>query len=816
MKRYRSFNFLCGGIFLGLTVLLVIWGLFRTPYDPTAVNAMLKNAAPSLKHPFGTDQLGRDVLSRVMVGARTSFLIGAATILIGGLFGTVIGALAGYFGGTFDTILMRINDCLLAFPSILLALVLVCLFGTGEKNVILALGILFIPSIARVVRSEIKKERPKDYVANARLLGAGRLRILFVHMLPNIRATLLVTMAVGFNNAVLAEAGLSYLGLGVQPPNASLGRMLSEGQSYLRLAPWTVVFPGLVLVLCVLGVTLISDVYSGNSADTEDPVKARRKIRARLRAKYPEEAANEASETAGETAANDTADGTVPETGEPASKPAEAATGAVLEVSNLRIAFSTETNEPKEVVHGVSFSMMPGEKLGIVGESGSGKSVTALSVMHLLPENGAAIGDIRVRYEDESGAHDVDMSHYNAKDMQRYRGAEIAMVFQEPMSSLNPSMKIRKQMAEMLTHSEERPEPEALTKRLTDALLEVDLTDTDRILSSYPAKLSGGQRQRIMIAMAMLNHPKVLICDEPTTALDAETQEQILNLLTRLQKKYGTAILFISHDLSIVKRLCDRVLVFHDGLIAEEGKSEDIFEKPAEDYTKKLIAASKGADFASAMTVPGDSEEIVRVSHLHMYFGKKRGRNPLNYRTKVLENYNLTVRRGEVYGIVGRSGSGKSTLAKCLCGLLKPIVGTIELGGSVGMVFQDPYGSLNPSRSVQWLLEEPLRIRKVPKEERSARAKEMLSAIGLTEEYAERKITDLSGGQRQRVAIGMALMSQPDILVLDEPVSALDVTVQEQILALLADLHDRYKLTYLFITHDRDVMNRFATRVEVW
>ncbi|MBO7630883.1 MAG: ABC transporter ATP-binding protein, partial [Lachnospiraceae bacterium] len=456
------------------------------------------------------------------------------------------------------------------------------------------------------------------------------------------------------------------------------------------------------------------------------------------------------------------------------------------------------------------------EKLGIVGESGSGKSVTALSVMHLLPENGAAIGDIRVRYEDESGAHNVDMSHYNAREMQRYRGAEIAMVFQEPMSSLNPSMNIRRQMAEMLTHSEEKWDPEALEKRLVDALLEVDLTDTDRILSSYPAKLSGGQRQRIMIAMAMLNHPKVLICDEPTTALDAETQEQILSLLTRLQKKYATAILFISHDLGIVKRLCDRVLVFHNGVIAEEGRAEEIFESPAEEYTKNLIAASEGADFASSMAVPEDSEEIVRVSHLHMYFGKKRGRNPLNYRTKVLENYNLSVRRGEVYGIVGRSGSGKSTLAKCLCGLLKPVVGTIDLGGSVGMVFQDPYGSLNPARSVEWLLEEPLRIRKVPKEERAARARVMLSAIGLSEEYAKRKITDLSGGQRQRVAIGMALMSRPDILVLDEPVSALDVTVQEQILALLAELHDRYKLTYLFITHDRNVMNRFATRVEVW
>lgn len=787
MKRYRSFNFICGGCFLGFTVLLVLWGLIHTPYDPTAVDATLRNAAPSLSHPFGTDQLGRDVLSRVMVGARTSFFIGAATILLGGIVGTVLGAMAGFFGGFFDTALMRINDSLLAFPGILLALVMVCLFGKGEKNVILALGILFVPSIARVVRSEIRKQRPMDYVANAKLLGVGKLRILFVHMLPNIRATLLVTMAVGFNNAVLAEAGLSYLGLGVQPPDASLGRMLSDGQSYLGLAPWIVIFPGLILVLCVLGVTLISDVHSGNAADTEDPAATRKKIRRILRERYPEQVSED--------------------------------DGSVLSVTGLRVAFSTDSGEPKEVVHGVDFSLKPGEKLGIVGESGSGKSVTALSVMHLLPESGAAVGDIRVRYKDEEGSHDVDMSHYNAKEMQRYRGAEIAMVFQEPMSSLNPSMRIRKQMAEMLTHSEKGFEQKDIEEKLRNALLEVDLTDTDRILSSYPAKLSGGQRQRIMIAMAMLNNPKVLICDEPTTALDAETQEQILVLLDRLQKKYRTAVLFISHDLGIVKRICDRVLVFHDGVIAEEGAATEVFEHPKEQYTKELIAASVGKDFSGQMKVPadeGESSEIIRVSHLHVYFGKKRGKNPLRYRTKVLENYNLSVNKGEVYGIIGRSGTGKSTLAKCLCGLLRPIVGTVSVNGSVGMVFQDPYGSLNPAKSVNWLLEEPLRIRKVPKEERKKLAAEMLERVGLPPEYGERKVTDLSGGQRQRVAIGMALMSKPEVLVLDEPVSALDVTVQEQILELLAELHDRYQLTYIFITHDQNVMKRFATRVETW
>jgi peptide/nickel transport system permease protein len=240
-------------------LLLVGVGLFYTPFDPNAMSASLKNKAPSLLHWFGTDYMGRDILSRVMDGAGTTFLVGTATVFIGAFFGSVIGAVTGYFGGILDEVIMRVNDCIASFPSILLALVFVSVIGTGKYNIILALGILFIPSFARVMRSEFKKQKELDYVKNAKLMGASHVRIMFVHILPNTRAILLSSITIGFNNAILAEAGMSYLSLGVQPPDASLGRMLSEAQGYLLNAPWFAIFPGLMIVITVLGFSLLNE-----------------------------------------------------------------------------------------------------------------------------------------------------------------------------------------------------------------------------------------------------------------------------------------------------------------------------------------------------------------------------------------------------------------------------------------------------------------------------------------------------------------------------------------------------------------------------
>ena len=861
MKRKHSFNFICGCALLLLTVLLIAGGLFLSPYGVDDMDATARNLAPSWKHIFGTDHYGRDVYTRVAHGVLTTVGIGAMTIVIGGIFGTLVGALAGYIGGTFDAVIMRINDCLLAFPSILLALVFVGVLGPSEKNVVLALGILFVPSIARVVRSDVRTQLQSDYVVNAKLLGASGSRILFVHILPNIRATLLVTMAVGFNNAVLAESGMSYLGLGVQPPKASLGRMLSEGQSYLRSAPWTVLFPGLLLVLAVLGVALLSDASSGNQGDTGSPSR----IRARVSRKLSEAGygvacescvVNPAKKDAGE-AENCTAAEGSPEVDGIAADGSQAVNNAVsslsdsavLSVCNLAVGFERADGSLQTVVKDVNFTLHAGERLGIVGESGSGKSMTALSVMGLLPDTAGVTGKILLRTD----AGLVNVLQCSKKELAVLRGDAMAMVFQEPMTSLNPTMPIGRQMREMLTHNDVHLPKEEQDKRLAEALVEVELTETERILRSVPKELSGGQRQRVMIAIAMLLRPRLLILDEPTTALDAETREGILKLLDELQKKHGMAVLFISHELAVVRRICQRVLVMDDGHIVEEGTVEEIFEDPKAAETKQLLQSLSGTDFTGRMHWAEDAPTILSVKHLHVYYGKRRGRNPLNYENKVLENFAMELREGEVLGIIGRSGSGKTTLARCLAGLIPRQAGTIETEARIGMVFQDPYGSLNRVKTVQWLLEEPIRNRQ--KKERAAalralrhgdaageqsgsgagthrsrrkeilnlyrnaaserrkEAREMLSAVGLGEEYADRKITELSGGQRQRVAIGMAILGKPDILILDEPVSALDATVQEQVLALLADFHDRFNLTYLFITHDEAVMKRMAHRV---
>ena len=839
MKRKHSFNFICGCVLLLLTVLLIAGGLFLSPYNPDEMDSAAKNLGPSLKHLFGTDHYGRDVYTRVAHGSLTTMLIGAMTVLIGGIFGTLVGALTGYIGGTFDAVVMRINDCLLAFPSILLALVFVGIFGPSEKNVVIALGILFVPSIARVVRSDVRTQLQSDYVVNAKLLGASNARILFVHILPNLRATLLVTMAVGFNNAVLAESGMSYLGLGVQPPKASLGRMLSEGQSYIRSASWTVIFPGLLLVLAVLGVALLSDAYSGNQGDTGSPARLRARISRKLAAAGYGTASAKAAAPA--DSADTSANASAPEAN--SANAADIPDDAVLCVRNLSVGFERADGTLQTVVKNVNLTLRPGDRLGIVGESGSGKSMTALSVMGLLPDTAGVTGEILLR----SGTGFTNVLTCGRKELALLRGESMAMVFQEPMTSLNPTMPIGRQMLEMLTHNGIRLEKEEQKKRLTEALLEVELTETERILRSVPKELSGGQRQRVMIAIAMLLRPHLLILDEPTTALDAETRDGILALLSELQKKHGMAVLFISHELAVVRRICSRVMVMDEGRIVEEGTVEEIFEAPKAAETKQLLQSLAGTDFRDRMHHDAEAPVILSATHLHVYYGKKRGRNPLKFENKVLENFSMELREGECLGVIGRSGSGKSTLARCLTGLIPKQAGRIETKARIGMVFQDPYGSLNRAKTVGWLLEEPLRNRQSKErrealralwhdrnlpaaerkkrrrelkelfrsraEERLSQVREMLTAVGLSEEYAARKITELSGGQRQRVAIGMAILGKPDILILDEPVSALDATVQEQVLALLADFHDRYNLTYLFITHDEAVMNRMAHRV---
>ena len=482
---------------------------------------------------------------------------------------------------------------------------------------------------------------------------------------------------------------------------------------------------------------------------------------------------------------------------------------SLFSVRNLTIAFQEEDGLHK-VVNNISFDLFPGQILGVVGESGSGKSMTALAAMGLLK------GEAQV-LDGHIGLGDKEILSMTTEERCQLRGNVMSMIFQEPMTSLNPVMKIGKQVGEsLLLHPKNgvAMSKKAIKEAVLSALHDVGLSDVERIYDQYPHELSGGMRQRVMIAQAMICEPKLLIADEPTTALDVVVQAQILALLKELHQKKNISILFISHDLNVIKELCTDVLVMYQGNIVERGPVHQVLEHPQHEYTKTLVAAipdqSKPAQREKRMLrLQGFS--VFYTEKASGIFGKKQ-------RRQVVRPANLEVFEGEILGIVGESGSGKSTLAKAVVGLNQDTEGEIELDSKANpqMVFQDPFGSLNPSRTIGWILSEPLRVRGIrDKNERRQRVCSMLQDVGLDESYYGRYPRELSGGQRQRISIAAALLMDSKLLVADEPVSALDVTVQSQILNLLLEIHAKRNLTILFISHDLNIVRHICHRVAV-
>lgn len=488
----------------------------------------------------------------------------------------------------------------------------------------------------------------------------------------------------------------------------------------------------------------------------------------------------------------------------------------LLDVNNVSIGFA-DTKPMQMVVNNISFQVDQGEILGIVGESGSGKSMTALSIMGLHKDTARITsGEIIVE-----GNNLLSMSE---KQKQSYLGKEIAMVFQEPMTSLNPVMKIGDQVSEMLAIHTRLSRKEQKEKTL-EALLEVGLSNPEELYNKYPHELSGGMRQRVMIAMAMICKPKILIADEPTTALDVSVQAQILALLKKINKEHGVSIILISHDLGVIRTMCERTIVMSQGKIIEQGLVEDIFRNPKQEYTKKLIDAvpsihKKKVEIETVVQSPskvnGQVSKILSVNGVNIYY-YQNGRIRRGEKKQIVKQAFFHINEGEVVGIVGESGSGKSTLAKAIAGLNMFYEGEITCTETrPQMVFQDPYSSLNQAKKVQWILEEPLKIKGgYTKEERRRLVKEKLSEVGLLEEIGKRYVYQLSGGQRQRVCIAAALMLQSKFVILDEAVSALDVTIQRQILNLLMELKNKHNLTYLFISHDMNVIHEICDRVIV-
>ncbi|MDB5601546.1 MAG: microcin transporter ATP-binding protein [Xanthobacteraceae bacterium] len=494
----------------------------------------------------------------------------------------------------------------------------------------------------------------------------------------------------------------------------------------------------------------------------------------------------------------------------------------LLTVRDLSIAF-TQGGRTSIAADRVSFDIAKGETLALVGESGSGKSVTALSVMQLLPYPTAShpSGSIRFKGQELVGQPD--------SVMRKVRGDDITIIFQEPMTSLNPLHTIEKQIAEILELHRGITGLKA-RDRIIEVLTQVGIPDPEGRLGAYPHQLSGGQRQRVMIAMALANEPDLLIADEPTTALDVTVQAQILKLLKEIQGRLGMAMLFITHDLGIVRKIADRVCVMKEGKIVEHGPVERVFTAPEHPYTKALLAAEPKPDPAP---LKPNAPVMVATDNLKVWFPIKRGvmRNVVGH-IKAVDGVSISVRQGETLGVVGESGSGKTTLGLAILRLIASNGPVLFMGNqlqglkfkqmrpfrrNMQIVFQDPYGSLSPRMSVSDIIEEGLGVHhpKMSAEERDRRVVQSLVDVGLDPGTRFRYPHEFSGGQRQRIAVARAVVLEPTFVVLDEPTSALDMLIQSQIVDLLRDLQKRRNLTYLFISHDLRVVAALASRLVV-
>ena len=496
----------------------------------------------------------------------------------------------------------------------------------------------------------------------------------------------------------------------------------------------------------------------------------------------------------------------------------------ILSVKNLSVEFPNKKSKltSVKVVNGVGFELYSGESLGIAGESGSGKSMLVSSIIKLLPRNA-------VFSADEVNFSGKDLVNISEKEMVKLRGRDISMIFQDPAASLSPTDSIGKQLSEVFILHEGLGRKEA-DKKSIEMLEKVGINEPKLRMRQYPHELSGGMLQRVMIAMALACKPKLLIADEPTTALDVTTQKQILLLIKKLCEEIGTAAIIISHDLRIIAEVADRVIVMKDGSFVEEAEAKAIFDHPKADYTKLLISSMPDlTGFKEENEVKGES--ILSVNKLKVLFGGRRGIFSKSEKIPAVDGVSFDVYKGETLGLVGESGCGKSTLSRTLLKIINRTSGEIIFENKnidsfskeemkifrkkVQLIFQNSYSSLNPRMTVKEILEAPLKIAGIKKPELRTRVLAALSEVGLSEDFADRYPHELSGGQKQRIVIARALIGEPELVICDEPVSALDVSIQSEILKLLEKFKKEKGLTYIFISHDLGVVKNISDRVMV-
>jgi peptide/nickel transport system ATP-binding protein len=893
LRRFLRERFAVAGLlFILLVIVLAIFAPLIAPYSPTVQDLLRVNTGPSAAHWLGTDDLGRDILSRLIWGARTSMRATAEIVGIAAVIAIPLGLIAGFFRGAVDSVTMRLMDAMFSFPPLIFALTVAALLGASINDTALAIGVVFVPGFVRLIRSQVIAVREESYIEAARSLGASSNRIIRKHIMPNVASPVIIQLFLALGFALLVEAGLSYLGIGEQPPTPSWGGMLQEGFSFIYDSPWALVFPGLAIMLTVLSFNLLAD----GLRDALGRERPRIKRQRRRRSEKPDsEPVTVHSPPVGKLGEPDT----------------------LLEVERLGVEFLTN-GRWTPVLEEAKFEVQRGKTLGLVGESGSGKTVSALAIMGLLPQRSArASGSVLFDGRDLMGL--------NPSQLRRIRGHEIAMIFQEPMTSLNPAFTVGNQVAEQVrTHLHlSRDESWKLAVEMLDR---AEIPDAKNRAKDYPHAFSGGMRQRVMIAMALSCSPKLLIADEPTTALDVTTQAQIIELLHALKREENMAMIFVTHDLGVIADVADDVVVMYAGQVVERAEVTQLFAHPHHPYTEALLSSIPqlsvpgehlhaipgmvprpdqypvgcrfaprctyaedrcrsepvplrhtgtattpraegrwagvqlqmvspvslarcvrqdeltlaGAPidrldgFSSIEAVGGDQRApLLEVTGLARQFAVRTGvLRRVSGHIRAVDGVDLRLTTGTTVGLVGESGSGKSTLARLVLRLIDPSSGEIRfesqdmthIGGrrlrrsrrAMQMIFQDPYSSLNPRQSVLEIVGEPLKIHThLNAKQRRDRVITLLDQVGIGRHVLGRRPHEFSGGQRQRIAIARALAVEPKLLVCDEPVSALDVSTQSQVINLLSDLQKRLGLTYLFIAHDLSVVRHLSDRIAV-
>ncbi len=778
-------------ILLVLT-LAVVFAPLLAPYPPLTQNLLNTLSGPTIEHPFGTDDLGRDVLSRLLYGGRVTLLGVVQALAVFLTVGTALGLASGMSRGVLDTVIVRTAEILLSVPSFIILLVMLSIAPGNMTIAMVTLGVLTSPLLIRVVRGTTRAVRNELYVRGARTMGLTETQITVRHVLPRLAGPIIVQATIFCGVVIIAETGLGYLGFGVRLPHPSWGNMVQTASENIGRSPWLLIPTGGIIILTIMTFMLLGDSVRDAVAERWTGSGGKRP---RLRRAISATSVSEPSET-----------------------PAEGST--LLEVTDLTIVVDGPRGT-STLVENVSFSLQRGETLCLVGESGSGKSVTSLAVLGLSRGTRVASGTLRV------DGQTIDTS--DAAQMRRLRISTFGYITQDPQPSLDPTMRVGDLLAQ-LVRLHQGVGRAAARLAVIELLERVRIPDPESVARRYPHQLSGGMAQRVVIAAALSARPKILIADEPTTALDVTVQAEILALLHELcDDDDSMSLLLVTHDWGVVADIADRVIVMRDGVLVEQAPADEIFTDAQHPHTRAMLAADPARLDVHPTRPP--TSPLLQVHGLEIeYTGRTAEGRTVH--TAAVRGIDLDLQRGRTLGLIGESGSGKSSVGNAIVGLVEASAGSIRLDGEelvgasrrrrrelsrrVQIIFQDPYGSLNPVRTVGSTLAEPLVLAHgMGRREANHAVGKALERVGLPAAAALRYPAQFSGGQRQRVAIARALVLDPDLIVCDEPVSALDLSIQAQVLELLASLQGELGIAYLFISHDLSVVRSFCDDIAV-